>query len=125
MTTLEDFLDKIKNGTWHSLTELSKTLEHPVDSLIEVSTHLSQQSLLKYQEKGKWVKINPDWKLLLSNEETEENEHKPTIGTIIIPSKTAITIQNILISNTTEKDLELLLRICKESLEFSISRIID
>lgn len=129
MTILDNFFDKIKNGAWHSLTELSKTLNIPIDQLVEISKSLSEQELVKYEEKAKWVKINTDWKPLLSEEETEpeeakEAEHKPTVGTVIIPSKKSLTIQNIQISNTTDKDLELLLRICNRFLELAISKII-
>jgi len=130
LATLDELLEKIKNGAWHSLTELSKTLNIPVDQLAEISRSLSGQGLVKYEEKARWIKINPDWKPLLLREEAEleeakEAEHKPTVGTVIIPSKKSLTIQNLQISNTTDKDLELLLRICDRFLELAISKIVD
>jgi len=123
---VDDFLDKIKNGAWHSLIELSKILHIPVEQLMEISKSLSEQGLIKYEEKAKWIKIDPDWKTFISNEEEKEiPEHKPTVGTVIIPSKKSLSIQNLQISNITDKDLELLLRICNKSLELAISRIVD
>jgi len=123
---LDEFLQLIQNGKWHSLITLSKKLDIPTTQLEELSKNLNQQGIIKYQEKIKWVKINPEWTRLLTQteeEEEEEIEHKPSIATIIIPAKESLTIQKIHISNITDKDLELWIRACKKHTELAISKI--
>lgn len=125
MTKLDDFLSYIGNCKWHSLTKLSKKLDIPLNQLTEISKSLSEQEIVQYEEKARWVKLNCEWKRLLINEEPEEEkkEHKPSVATIIIPPQGSIKIQNINITNATDKDAELWIRVCKKQVELAISRI--
>ena len=125
MTKLDDFLNSIRDGTWHNFPKLSKKLNIPLNQLITISKSLSEQDILQYEEKLKWVKLNPEWKPLLVQEEQEEEkmEHKPSVATIIIPAQGSISIQNIHITNATDKDIELWIRACKKRVELAISKI--
>jgi hypothetical protein len=73
----------------------------------------------------KWIKLNPEWKPLLVQEEQEEEkiEYKPSVATIIIPVQGSINIQNIHITNATDKDAELWIRACKKHVELAIIKI--
>ena len=126
MSKLDDFLDFIKDGEWHSLTQLSKKLLLPTEQLAKISETLSEQGLIQYQEEARLVRINPEWSTVLSeaNEEEAEHkvEHKPTVGTVIIPSQESVTIQNVRITNVTEKEVELWIRVCKKLTEIAISK---
>ena len=118
---LDNFFNIIKDGTWHSLTQLSKKLSLPTEQLTKISEILSEQGLIQYQEEARWVKANPEWRPILSEE--EKLEHKPTTGTIIIPPEESITIQNVQITNVTQKEVELWIKVCKKSTEIAISKI--
>jgi len=126
LSKLDDFLDFIKDGEWHSLTQLSKKLLLPTEQLAKISETLSEQGLIQYQEEARLVRINPEWSTVLSeaNEEEAEHkvEHKPTVGTVIIPSQESVTIQNVRITNVTEKEVELWIRVCKKLTEIAISK---
>lgn len=121
MTKSDEFLDSIKNGTWHSLTELSRELSLSPNQLVEISKLLDEKNLIKYKEGSQMVKINPKWEVLYGEE--EEADHKPTIGTIIIPPRQNVRIQNIRITNVTNLDVELWIRVCEKLMELAISKI--
>lgn len=122
MTKLDAFLDSIKNGIWHSLTQLSRKLSLPLNQLTEISKSLDEKGLIEYEERAQWVKINPEWELLLSGEE-EKVDHKPTIGTVIIPPQQSVKIQDVHITNVTSLDVELWIKVCNKLMELAISKI--
>ena len=122
MSKLDDFLNLIKDGTWHSLTQLSKELSLPTEQLAKISETLSEQGLIQYREEAGCVRIDPEWSPVLSEANEEEAEHKPTVGTVIIPSQESVTIQNIRITNVTEKEVELWIKVCKRLTEIAISK---
>jgi hypothetical protein len=53
----------------------------------------------------------------------EEVEEKPAVGTIIVPPKGSITIQNIVIRNLTDIDLEFWLRLNEKLRELAVGKI--
>ena len=122
VTKLEEFLDSIKNGMWHSLAQLSSKLSLPFDRLAEISKSLHEKGIVKYEERGQWVKIDPEWEFLLSGEE-EKVDHKPTIGTVIIPPQQGVRIQDVQITNGTSLDVELWIKVCEKLTEVAISKI--
>jgi len=125
LSKLDDFLDLIKDGAWHSLTQLSEKLSLPTEQLAKISETLSEQGLIQYREEAKWVRINSEWSPLLSEANNEEEaEHKPTVGTVIIPSQESVKIQNVRITNVTEKEVELWVRVCKKLMEIAISNVL-
>jgi len=125
LSKLDDFLDLIKDGAWHSLTQLSEKLSLPTEQLAKISETLSEQGLIQYREEARWVRINSEWSPLLSEANNEEEaEHKPTVGTVIIPSKESVKIQNVRITNVTEKEVELWVRVCKKLMEIAISNVL-
>jgi len=122
LSKLDDFLSLIKDGEWHSLTQLSKKLLLPTEQLAKISETLSEQGLIQYREEARLVRINPEWSSVLSEADEEEAEHKPTVGTVIIPSQESVTIQNVRITNVTEKEVELWIKVCKKLTEIAISK---
>jgi len=123
LSKLDDFLNLIKDGTWHSLTQLSKELSLPTEQLAKISETLSEQGLIQYREEAGCVRIDPEWSPILSEANEEEAEHKPAVGTVIIPSQESVTIQNVRITNVTEKEVELWIRVCKKLTEIAIGKI--
>jgi len=124
LSKLESFFNLIKDGEWHSLAQLSKELSLPNEQLAKISEILSEQGLIQYREEAGLVKFDLEWSFILSENEPEEKvEHKPTVGTFIIPSQESVTIQNVQITNVTEKEVELWIKAHKKFTEIAISKI--
>ena len=127
VTKLDDLLDTLKDEKWHSLTTLAKTLNIPPAQLEQITTQLAQQNIIQHQKQINYIKINPNWKTILTQPEEEAitplSTHKPSLATLIIPPQETITIQNIKITNTTNKDLELWIKTCKKLTELAITKI--
>ena len=79
---------------------------------------LAQQNLIQYNEKAGWLKINPEYKPLLTKQ--EKQPHKPAIGSIILPTKETITIQDVQVTNITDTNLEILIKTCKKQTKLAI-----
>ena len=123
MSKLDDFLNLIKDGTWHSLNQLSKELSLPNEQLAKISEILSEQGIIQYREEAGLIKVDLESSSIISENDPEEKiEHKPTVGTLIIPSQESVTIQNVRITNVTQKEVELWIRICKKLIEIAISK---
>jgi hypothetical protein len=105
---VDKFLDLLKDETWRTIKEIAEKLGLTTEQTINLAKALAQQNLIQYNEKAGWLKINPEYKNLLTNE--EKPPHKPAIGSIILPTKETITIQNVQVTNITDTNLELLIR---------------
>ena len=124
LSKLDSFFNLIKDGEWHSLTQLSKELSLPNEQLAKISEILSEQGLIQYREEAGLIKVDLEQSSILSENDPEEKvEHKPTVGTLIIPSQESVTIQNVQITNVTEKEVELWIKVRKESTEIAINKI--
>jgi len=118
--SLDRFFTVIRNGTWHSVNELSQQLGIPVEKLSEFSKVLAEHGLLKQDEKANRIRIEPVWKLLLP-EEDKLPEPKTTVATFIIPPECSIDIQSTHISNISNTEIEVSLRIDSKIKEVAIS----
>jgi DNA-binding IclR family transcriptional regulator len=72
----EILFETLKDGAWHSLTELSDQLGVPIDKLIEYACLLSKQGMVKFEENTQRIKILPEWKILLPDETQLMKENK-------------------------------------------------
>lgn len=123
LAKLNHFLNLIEDGAWHSLRELSKHAKIPKQKLETVSKLLSETSIVEYEPKKSQVRIDQKWQRMLKNAGEEQNCEKVAVGTIVIPSKKRVSIQGIQLTNLTEKELEVCMRINKELEELAISII--
>ncbi len=117
--SIDRFFSVIKDGVWHSIDELSEVLELPTNRFIEFAKFLSDHGLLKYEDKTNRIKIEPVWKLLLPEE--EPNQPKTTVATFIIPPETIIEVQSTHISNISNIEVEISLRIDNTIREIAIN----
>jgi len=117
--SIDNFFIAIKNGEWHRLDELTDQLGIQTNKLVRFSKYLSDHGLIKYEEKTNRIKIEPIWKLLLPQEE-ESTEPKTTVATFIIPPETSIDVQSTHISNLSNIELEVSLRINDKIKEVAI-----
>lgn len=123
MAKLDKFFDSIKDGVWHSLDELSRELSLQVDQLVEVSESLAEKGLVKYDESRRWVKMVPGWESFLSEGEEKAEDHKPAVGTVILPPQESVRIQDTRITNATSLDVELWIKVCKKLTKLAISKV--
>ena len=124
MSKLDSLFNLIKDGTWHTLTQLSKELSLPAEQLAKISEILSEQGLIQYREEAGLVKADLERSSILTEDDPKEKvEHKPPVGTFIIPFQETVTIQNVQITNATEKEVELWIKAHKKLDEIAISKI--
>lgn len=110
--SIEKFFATIKDGSWHSIDELSDQLGLPTGKLAELSKTLSDHQLLQYDEKAKRIKIRVLWKLLLpAEEEQEPTRPETTIASFIVPPQNSIEVVSTSFSNLSDVEVELSLRI--------------
>lgn len=110
----------MKDGSWHTLDEMSQQLGIEASKLAEFSRFLYEHGLLKYDDKSNRIRIEPVWRLLLP-EGDESPEPKTTIATFIIPSETSIDVQSTRLSNLGNVEVEVSLRIDTRIKEVAIN----
>lgn len=108
----------MKDGSWHTLDEMSQQLGIEISKLAEFSKFLYEHGLLKYDDRTNKVRIEPMWKLLLP--EDQSPEPKTTIATFIIPSETSIDVQSTRLSNLGNIEVEVTLRMDSRIREVAI-----
>jgi hypothetical protein len=116
----EKIFDVLKDGAWHDVAEIADQIEIQTDKLIELSQFLSEQGIIKYEDKTHRIKIEPEWKSLLPIE-SELTEPKTTVAILIIPPETSIDVQSTRISNLSKIELEVTLRITNRIEEVAIN----
>jgi len=118
LATTQDLLDLLKDEAWHPIKKIAEKLNLTAEQTVTIAKALAQQNLVQYNERAGWLKINPEYKTLLTTE--EKPTHKPAIGSIILPTKETITIQDVEVTNITDTNLELLIRTCKKQTKLAI-----
>ena len=116
-----NLLELIEDGEWHSLSELAEKLKASPGDLTEMAKALSECRVVEHEEKAEKVRLTPWAKNLVADVELEEG--KVAVGSIILPPEGNVTIQDTVISNFTDNNLELGLRIDKKLRELAISKV--
>lgn len=117
----QTLLDLIDDGKWHSLNDLVQKLKAPLNELTKIVKALSECRVIEHEEKTEKVRLRSWVRNLPANIAVEEG--KVSVGSIILPPRSNITIQDTVISNFTENDLELAVRIDKKLKELAISKV--
>jgi len=117
--SVDTFFAAIKNGAWHSIDELSNQLAISTVKLKELSRFLSNRGLIKYEEKNHRIKIQPIWTLLPTEEEPKIP--KNIIANFVIPPHASIDIQSTHISNMSNVEVEVTLRLDNKIREVAIA----
>ena len=124
MSKIEKLIDLLKDGEWHSTEEMAEKTETTEKNIEELIKTLSEYQLLQYDEINKRAKLNMAWKKLeLENRTREEKEGKMALGTIILPNEQTITVQNTKISNLTNEELELEIKMNGKIREIAIKKL--
>ena len=116
--SIDTFFAAIKNGHWHNIDELSNQLDIPTVKLKELSRFLSNRSIIKYEEENHRIMIQPIWTLLPTEEEPKTP--KNILANFIIPPHECIDIQSTHISNISNVEIELTLRLDNKIKEIAI-----
>jgi biotin operon repressor len=118
MLSIDRFFATIRNGAWHSIDELSDKLGISTSKLKKLSKFLSERGLITYQEKNRRIKIQPLWRLLLPEEQFDP---KATATTCMIPPQASIDVQSTHISNISNVEVAVTLRIDNKIREVTIA----
>jgi len=122
LTKIDALLEILGNGEWHDLDEIARKLKINPGILEETLRFLGEHDLIKYEEETQRAKMNQAWRTLLLTELGEETQ-KQAVGTIIIPNRETITIQQTSISNLTGTDIELEIKIKGQIREITITQV--
>jgi hypothetical protein len=114
-------LETIGDGDWHSFADLAQELKTSPDEVTKTVRALSECGVVEYEENAEKVRLS-SWVKNLSAE-VEVKEGKVAVGSIILPPGGSIRIQDTIISNFTDIDLELGVRIDKKIRELALSKI--
>ncbi len=117
--SIERFFASIKDGGWRGIDDLARELGIQTSKLTKLSKLFSDYGLIKYEQEARRIRIDPLWKLLLPEE--EPNEPKTIVATLIIPPQTTIDFQSTHISNISNFELEVTLRIDEKIKEVAIA----
>jgi len=118
--SVDTFFATIKNGAWHSIDDLSVQLAISTVKLEELSRFLSNRGLIKYEEETRRIMIQPTWTLLLPAEE-QPKEAKTIVANFVIPPHASIDIQSTHISNMSNVEVEVTLRLDNKIREVAIA----
>jgi hypothetical protein len=116
---VERFFAFLKDEAWHSVAELSEQTETEEDKLVEYSQFLAGKGIVKYDDQKQRVKVEPEWSRLLPDE--TELEPRSSVANFIIPGKTSVLVQSTRISNLSNIELEVTVRINKRIREVAIN----
>lgn len=116
----EKIFTLLKDEAWHSVAELSEQAEIETDKLIEYSQFLAGKGIVKYDDQKQRVKVEPEWSRMLPDE-TELAEPRSTVANFIIPGKTSVVVQSTRISNLSQIELDVTVRINKRIREVAIN----
>ena len=119
MLSIYKFFAAIKKGGWHSIDELSDKLGISTSKLEELSKFISERGLITYEEKDRRIKIQPLWRLLLPEEQT--SDPKNIVATFMIPPQASIDVQSTHISNISNVELAVSVRIDNKIKEVTIA----
>lgn len=116
--SIDQFFAAIREGTWQNIDQLADQLGIQSSKLAKFSKFLAEHGLLEYEEENHSIKIEPIWKLLLPN--FQSPEPKTTVATLVIPPQTSIDVQATHLSNLSNIELEVSLRIHRTITEVAI-----
>lgn len=125
-TKLEKLLSLLSDNVWHNIPETAKTLQIPQNKFQRIINFLTETDIIQHNSATNQIKLNQNWKTLFINQNEPPAETKTetqTVGTIIIPPQQTLTIQCTRITNLTDINLELEIRINKKLHEIAINKI--
>lgn len=125
LAKLDQFLSLIEDGVWHSFENLSKQSSIPKPKLAAVSKLLSEASIVEYEPKKSQVRIRNEWKQLLKKQLDERKSERAAVGTFVLPPESSLNVQGIKITNLTDEELELNVRVNRRLKELAIGKMID
>jgi len=121
-TKLERLLNLLSDNVWHNTDQIASALEIPQDKLQQIVTFLAQSDLVEHNTATNQIKMNQNWKTLLTDQKETQPENT-ALGTIIIPQNQTLVIQCTRITNSTDASLELEIRMDNRIREIVINKV--
>jgi len=125
---LEKLLSLLSDNVWHNIAEITEALEIPQDKIQRIIEFLAEADLVQHSPQTNQIKINQNWKTsyIMPKETIHVTQGQPetaAFGTIIMPPQKTLVIQCTRITNLTNNNLELEIRINKKLREIAITEI--
>jgi len=113
---------------WHNVDEIVNVLEIPQSKFEQVIKLLTETDMVYYNSATNQIKLNQEWKMPFINQKETNSEmstkrENAAIGTVIIPPQKTLIIQCTRITNLTDINLELDIRIDKKLSEIAINKL--
>lgn len=121
-TKLEKLLNLLSDNVWHNIDQIASALEIPQDKLQQIATFLAQSDVIQHNPATNQIKINQNWRTLLTDQKETQPE-TTALGTIIIPPKQTLVIQCTRVTNLTDASLELEIRMDSRIREIVINKL--
>jgi len=121
-TKLEKLLNLLSDNVWHNIDQIASALEIPQDKLQQVVTFLAQSDVIEHNPATNQIKINQNWRTLLTDQKETQPE-TTALGTIIIPPTQTLVIQCTRVTNLTDASLELEIRMDSRIREIVINKL--
>lgn len=125
---LEKLLSHLNDSVWHNVDEIVNVLEIPQSKFEQVIKLLTETDMVYYNSATNQIKLNQEWKMPFINQKETNSEmstkrENAAIGTVIIPPQKTLIIQCTRITNLTDINLELDIRIDKKLSEIAINKL--
>lgn len=125
---LEKLLSQLGDNVWHDVDDVVNALEIPQGKFQQIIKLLTETDMVHYNSATNQIKLSQDWKTLYMNKKeanpgTQNHVENPAVGNIIIPPQKTLIIQCTRITNLTDINLELEIRIDKKISEIAINRL--
>jgi hypothetical protein len=128
-TKLEKLISILGDNVWHNVDQVVVELEIPHSKIQPIVSFLEETDIIQHNPATNQIKLNQNWKNLLVDhqnpnlEETDAKEENLAIGTIILPPRQPLLIQSTRITNLTDSNLELELRLDSKIKEIAINKV--
>ncbi len=109
------FLYTIDDGEWHSLQDVARDLNWPLETALECAKYLAQGHFIHYEEEKGDVRIQA-WLMKFPRGVWGE-PGKRSAGTVFIPPEGTVTLQKTVVCNDLDIDIEVEFSVINEKLE--------
>jgi len=109
------FLYSIDDGEWHSLSDVARDLDWPMERVVKAAEYFSQGRIIHYDEEKGQVRLQA-WLMKFPRGEWVKPGKRST-GSVIISPEGTVTLQETMIQNWLDFDIEVGFRVVDEKLE--------
>lgn len=126
---LERLISILSDNVWHNVDQVKNALEIPEGKVQPIIAFLEETDIIQHNPATNQIKLNQSWKNLLisqyspNSEDTNSKQENMAIGTIILPPRQPLMIQCMRITNLTDSNLEIEIRLDSKIREIAINKV--